>query len=32
MGIFLFTTAFRLPLGPTQPLLQWVSGDKGAGT
>jgi hypothetical protein len=26
MGIFLFTTASRLALGPTQPPIQWVSG------
>jgi hypothetical protein len=24
MGIFLFTTTFRLALGPTQPPIQWV--------
>jgi hypothetical protein len=26
MGIFLFTPASRLALGPTQPPIQWVSG------
>jgi hypothetical protein len=26
LGIFLFTTAFRTVLGPTQLLIQWVSG------
>jgi hypothetical protein len=26
LGIFLFTTAFRLALGPTQPPTQWVPG------
>jgi hypothetical protein len=26
MGIFLFTTASRPALGPTQPPIQWVSG------
>jgi hypothetical protein len=24
LGIFLFTTAFRIALGPTQPPIQWV--------
>jgi hypothetical protein len=24
LGIFLFTTAFRMALGPTQPPIQWV--------
>jgi hypothetical protein len=24
LGIFLFTTAYRLALGPTQPPIQWV--------
>jgi hypothetical protein len=24
LGIFLFTTAFRKALGPTQPPIQWV--------
>jgi hypothetical protein len=26
LGIFLFTTASRMALGPTQPPIQWVSG------
>jgi hypothetical protein len=26
LGIFLFTTASRTALGPTQPPIQWVSG------
>jgi hypothetical protein len=26
LGIFLFTTAFRTALGPTQPPIQWVLG------
>jgi len=26
LGIFLFTTASRTVLGPTQPTIQWVSG------
>jgi len=26
VGFFLFSTAFRLALGPTQPPIQWVSG------
>jgi hypothetical protein len=26
LGIFLFTTASRMALGPTQPPIQWVQG------
>jgi hypothetical protein len=26
LGMFLFTTAFRTALGPTQPPIQWVRG------
>jgi len=26
LGIFLFTTAFRLVLGPIQPPIQWAPG------
>jgi hypothetical protein len=26
LGIFLFTTASRMALGPTQPPIQWVTG------
>jgi hypothetical protein len=26
LGIFIFTTASRLSLGPTQPHIQWVPG------
>jgi hypothetical protein len=26
LGIFLFTTAFRMGLGPTQPPIQWIPG------
>jgi hypothetical protein len=26
MGFFLFSTAFRTPLGPTHPPVQWVAG------
>jgi hypothetical protein len=26
VGIFLFTTAYRTALGPTQPPIQWISG------
>jgi hypothetical protein len=25
LGIFLFSTAFRTALGPTQPSIQWVT-------
>jgi hypothetical protein len=31
MGIFLFTTVSRPALGPTQPPIQWVSGDLSLG-
>jgi hypothetical protein len=31
LGIFLFTTAFRPGLGPTQPPIQWVPGVKQPG-
>jgi hypothetical protein len=27
LGIFLFTTTFRTALGPTQPPIQWATGD-----
>jgi hypothetical protein len=26
MGVFLFTTASRMALGPTQPPIQWIPG------
>jgi hypothetical protein len=31
LGIFLFTTASRTVLGPTQPPIQWVPGDLSLG-
>jgi hypothetical protein len=31
LGIFLFTTAFRTALEPTQPPLQWVPGNLSLG-
>jgi hypothetical protein len=31
LGIILFTTAARMALGPTQPPIQWVSGDLSPG-
>jgi hypothetical protein len=31
LGMFLFTTASRLALGPTQPPIQWVPGALSAG-
>jgi hypothetical protein len=31
MGIFLFTTASRPALGPTQPTIRWVTGDLSLG-
>jgi hypothetical protein len=31
LGIFLFTTASRADLGPTQPPIQWVTGDLSLG-
>jgi hypothetical protein len=31
LGIFLFTTASRPSLGPTQPPIHWVSGDLSLG-
>jgi hypothetical protein len=31
LGIFLFTTASRTALGPTQPPIQWVKGDLSLG-